>query len=75
MHEDGVLAAAIRARNRALGRFADWGAANPCRLQPAAAVAGVATLYELTPTNSRRRPVDTDGIRACHRALAKAGRR
>ncbi len=68
----GLTAEAVEAREAALARFARWEADHPTRLEPAAAIAGVAALYDLLPASSRLCPPDPSGIMAFHAALLQA---
>ena len=68
-----VNAAALRAREMSLSRHAAWELAHGVRLDPAAAIAQVAGIYELIPEDRRHRPIAVDGVAAMHRALAVLG--
>jgi hypothetical protein len=70
----GNLADLHRARARAFARFAEWEAAHPATLTPAAAVASIGALYQLLPSASRQRPIDTAGIARMHDALRRLSR-
>jgi hypothetical protein len=70
----GLSAEAIRARSAALARFTTWEYRHAPQLSAEAALAGVASLYELLPPASRSRPVDTRGVSAMHLALSGIGR-
>jgi len=62
---------AIAAREGALERYARWEEAHPASRSASDAIAGVAALYELLPPESRRRPLDTSGVRAFHALMAR----
>ena len=64
--------AALLARERALERFAEWEAAHPAALSPAAALAAVAALFEMLPAESRRRAPDPTGVMRFHELMARA---
>jgi hypothetical protein len=55
-------------------RYAEWAAAHPPAMTPADAVAAVGRLYELLPPESRRREVDTTGVRRMTDALRHLSR-
>lgn len=61
----------FRRRQEGWQRFEQWSRENPHQISPQAAWSGIAGLYELLPPESRRRPVDTEGVRQLHRALAR----
>jgi len=69
----GLTAEAVLAREAALARFAHWEADHLTRLEPAAALDGVAALYDLLPASSRLCPPDPSGVMAFHAALLRAG--
>ena len=69
----GLTAEAVEAWEAALARFARWEADHLTRLEPAAALAGVAALYDLLPASSRFCPPDPSGVMAFHAALLHAG--
>jgi hypothetical protein len=70
----GLRSEAVDAREAALGRFAEWERHHPPTLSAEVALAGVALMYELLPVASRRRPIDTSGVMALHRALSVLAR-
>ncbi len=59
----------IKRRAVAFERFARWQAQAPNRCDPATALSGLGTLYELLPDESRSRPVDVSGVRVLHQRL------
>jgi len=63
-------APAVLEHQRALERFSAWEAQHPRAPTPEAAVGGIGYLYDLLPVEARRRPVDTRGVQALHRALS-----
>lgn len=65
-----VTRAAVLARAAALQRFDRWEASHPASLPAAAAIAGIAALYELLPAESRSRPPDPGGVRTFHALMA-----
>jgi hypothetical protein len=68
----GLTAEAVLAREAALARFARWEADHPAHLEPAAAIAAVAALYDLLPASSRLRAPDPSGVMAFHALLLRA---
>jgi hypothetical protein len=70
----GLRAEAIQARSAALARFTAWERRHTPQPSAEVALAGVASLYELLPAESRRRPVDASGVTAMHRALSVLAR-
>jgi hypothetical protein len=66
-----LTCAAIMAREAAFERFAEWEAAHPAMLPPAAAIAAVAALYEMLPAESRRRAPDASGVMAFHALMTR----
>ena len=63
--------AALLAREGALEHFAEWEAAHPAALSPAAAIAAVAALFEMLPAASRRRDLDPAGVMRFHELMAR----
>jgi hypothetical protein len=63
---------AVVAREAALERYARWEAGHPALRSAAAAIAGVAALYELLSPESRRRAPDPSGVEAFHELMARA---
>ncbi|MFH0342807.1 MAG: hypothetical protein ACHBNF_11905 [Chromatiales bacterium] len=59
----------IKRRAVAFERYARWQAQAPNRCDPATALSGLGTLYELLPGESRSRPVDVSGVRVLHQRL------
>ena len=74
MGDPGNLAALLRRRAEALGRFATWESSHLMELTPAAAIAAIGTLYQLLPPDSRRRAVDPAGVARMHEALRHLSR-
>ena len=70
----GLRAEAIQARSAALARFTAWERRHPPQSSAEVALAGVASLYELLPAESRRRPVDPSGVIVMHGALSGLAR-
>lgn len=60
-------------REDGLRHFEQWEAKNPMEMSAQTAWSGLALLYDLLPSDSRTRPVDTTGVRRLHRALAGLG--
>lgn len=58
-------------RNEALKKYNTWEKKHRSSLTPQAALAGIIMLYELIPMESRRRPVNPQGIKAMHQAFAR----
>jgi hypothetical protein len=69
MSRTADLAALVRQRAEGFARFAEWEASHPATMSPEAAVASIGALYELLPTASRQRQIDTTGVRRMHDAL------
>ncbi len=69
-----LTAAALRARETALKRFAAWEASHPEATDPERAIQEVAGLYELLPEAARDRPIDPSGVIEMHRRLSCLGR-
>ncbi len=69
MEDHRGLAELLRTRIEGFERFAEWEAAHPSRLSPAAAVASIGALYALLPAESRQSIVDPSGVRRMHEAL------
>ncbi|NOZ79119.1 MAG: hypothetical protein GXP48_08070 [Acidobacteria bacterium] len=69
-------AARLRKRAEALAAYEAWDRAHPEPMDPAAAVATVASLYRLLPEEARRRKDDPDfeGVGRMLDALALLGR-
>jgi hypothetical protein len=67
---DGLSREALLAREEALSRFAAWAQMRPSTLEPAAALAAVAGLYDMLPATSRHVALDVSGIMTMHRLLA-----
>jgi hypothetical protein len=63
------LAALYRARMAAFERFSAWEESHPATLTASDAVASIGALYELLPSDARRRPVDPTGVARMQNAL------
>ncbi len=63
------LAKLYRQQAEGFARFAEWEASHRPTMAPEAAVAAMGAIYELLPAASRRRPIDTAGVRRMHEAL------
>jgi hypothetical protein len=66
----GLDAVALRRRAEGLTRHERWAARHPAVRSAAEGIAGVASLYELLPPESRVRAVDPAGVSLLHRALS-----
>jgi hypothetical protein len=58
-------------RVEALKKFNAWETKHLSFMNPQAALAGIVMLYELMPKESRRRPVNPNGIKAMHLAFSR----
>jgi hypothetical protein len=67
--EHAELAARYRARIAAFERFSTWEESHPATLTASDAVASIGALYELLPSEARRRPVDPSGVACMQNAL------
>lgn len=74
MVDPGNLTTLLRVRAEALARFATWESSHVMKLTPAAAVAAIGTLYQLLPSESRRRAIDPAGVACMHEALRHLSR-
>lgn len=63
------LAALYRERIAAFERFSAWEQSHPATLMASDAVASIGALYELLPSEARRRPVDPAGVGRMQNAL------
>ncbi|MBZ5588099.1 MAG: hypothetical protein LAO05_06005 [Acidobacteriia bacterium] len=67
----GLTVEAIRAREKALERFARWEEEHPATLTPAAAISAATALYDMLPAEGRVRGVDPSGVMALHAILSR----
>ena len=58
------------ARAAALRRFNEWEEQHPLELDLEQALAAIGALYDLIPSDARKRAVDTEGVRKMHAALS-----